>query len=478
MRGTQVAAVLPKPAPRDEEGIILPRNAEAERSTLGAALLHVDAADYICDHLVAGDYFRRAHQVIFSAIVAIRETKGASDLVTIKEELSRKGVLEDVGGPAYIAALVDGVPRSANIEHYAAILKDLAAKRALVHDANRTLDLIAAGAHSSAALLVDADRRLMDLQAGHTHGRMRSVKDATSALLDDLEWRHAHKGELTGVDTGFKGINDLTGGWQAGDLVVIGARPSIGKSSFAINSAIAAARTGKRVAVFSLEMRRKQLEYRILSQLSAVPLSRVLSGYSSAADYGQIGTALGAMSELHIDIDDRSGQTAWDVRGACRRLKAEGGLDLVVIDYVQLMTGTLERRGSSRNEEITDISRRTKILADELGVPILMLSQLSRGNEKRSDPRPKLSDLRESGALEQDADIVGFLHRRNHREGGTTSFILEKQRNGPCGTVNLTLDRDIVTFTDGGEDEPPPEPEPPRTPRQRSFADRYRGARA
>jgi replicative DNA helicase len=453
------AAVLPAPARRDEDGFILPRNLDAEKSVLGAALVDGSAADYVCDQVGADAFFRRAHRDIFLAMRAVRDEKVAVDYLTVKTQLERMGKLDDVGGPAYITGLADGVPRSTNVDHYAAILRDLQAKRALVHHANRTLDLVAAGEHGSAAILIDADRRLMELQTGHAESRMRTLGDSYPELAKDLEWRVEHKGELTGVETGFKSINELTFGWQPGELIVIAARPSIGKTTFAMNSAVAAASKGARVAVFSLEMRRKQLEYRLMAQLSNVPLSRILGGFLLDVDYAKVAPAACTMAELPIAIDDRAGQTAWDIRAACRRLKADRGLDLVVVDYVQLMPGTLERRGASRNDEVTDISRRMKILADEMSVPVLLLSQLTRESEKRADPRPKLMDLRESGALEQDADLVCFLHRKHHRESGMTNFIVEKQRNGPTGTVNLTIDRDTTTFTDGG-DEPPSLPLP------------------
>jgi replicative DNA helicase len=208
-------------------------------------------------------------------------------------------------------------------------------------------------------------------------------------------------------------------------------------------------------------MRRRQLEYRILSHLSGVPLSRLISGMVLPTEWAAVTTAVGWMAELPIEIDDRAGQTRWQIRSTCRRVRAERGLALVGIDYVQLIPGSLERKGATRNEELTDISRGTKELADEIAAPILLLSQLNRPNKfAGKDPAPKLTDLRESGALEQDADNVGFLHRRNHREGGLTRFILEKQRNGPTGTVNLTLDRDVVTFLDGGEEEKPAEEKP------------------
>lgn len=460
---TTAAKALPKPRHRKAEEFILPHNLEAERATLGAALLSSTAADYLCDRLNAEAYFRRPHQTLFTAIRTLREQGSEIDNVTLKEQLGRIGKLDDVGGPVYIANLTDGVPRSVNIEHYAGILRDLQVKRALVAFANQTIDLVAEASHASTEIVVDSDRRLMELRAGYTEGRMQSLAASSAALHADLEWRVAHKGQLTGIPTGFQSIDELTLGWQPADMIIIAARPSIGKTTFVMNSAIAAARstgsTGRRrrVAVFSLEMRRIQIEYRILAQLSRVPLSRLLSGHLTEGDYPLVSQAMCDMAELQIEIDDRAAQTAWDIRGACRRLQAEGGLDQVIIDYVQLMSGSLERRGATRNEEITDISRRLKGLGDELGVPMLVLSQLSRANESRPDPRPKLSDLRESGSLEQDADMVAMLHRKNHREGGVTNFILEKQRNGPTGTLNLTFDRDINLFEDGGV-EPTPEP--------------------
>jgi replicative DNA helicase len=463
------AASLPKPPVRDPEGFVLPHNLEAERSLLGAALLHARAAEFLSGKLTAEMFFRRAHRDIFTAMKQLCDERREVDLVTLKQLLGKK--LEDVGGPAYITSLTDGLPRATNIEHYADILRDLAARRQLVEFASRTLDLVAAGEHGAPALLVDTDRRLLELQAGHGESRMRLVKDSVSDLLADMEWRHAHKGELLGVETGFASLNELTFGWIPGDLVVIGARPSIGKTTFAVNSAVAAARSGKHVAIFSLEMKRKQLEYRILSELSQVPLSRILSGYMASTDWKALSDAIGTLAGLSISIDDRTGQSVSDIRGACRQLRGERGLDLAVVDYVQLMPGTLDRRGASRNDEVTDISRRLKQLADEVSIPILLLSQLTRDSQKRTDPRPKLSDLRESGALEQDADLVCFLHRKNHREGGTTEFILDKQRNGPTGTCLLTLDRDIVTFTDGGE----PVPEAPK--KEKTIAERYGGKR-
>lgn len=468
--------ILPTPPRADPDSFILPRSLESERACLGAALVSAHAADVICDKLGPDEFFRRAHQVMFTGIRALREHGSSVDFVTLRDYLTTVKKLDEVGGPTEIVKMADGVPTSTNVDHYISILKDLSAKRALVAFAQRTIDLVAEATHSAPAILTDSDRRLMELQAGHVEGRMLSLASSASALYQDLEWRVKHRGELTGVHTGFQSINEQTLGWQAGDLIIIAARPSIGKTTFVLNSAIAAAQTlgahgrAQRFAVFSLEMRRRQLEYRIVSQLSGIPLTRILGGHIGDPDYAKISAALGTMHEMPIEIDDRGGQTVWDMRASCRRLKAEGGLDAVVIDYVQLMPGSLERRGATRNEEITDISRKLKSMADELSVPVLLLSQLSRAASDRVDPRPKLTDLRESGALEQDADIVCFLHRKNHREGGRTEFIIEKARNGPTGTVLLSLDRDITTFTDGCQEaEAPAEEEKPKRARPPAY---------
>lgn len=441
-----------KPPPNGDR--VLPHNLEAERSVLGAILIQNSAYLDLAAQLTPGMFYRDAHRRIFEALVTVLEDrKQEADFVTLNAELDRRGELDEVGGPAYLTALVDGLPHSTNITHYAGLVREAAQHRALIRAGTALVSAAYEATESPAVLLQKTDRALLELQ--QSGDRRGLVGMAPGALYQDLERRVATKGILRGIDTGFASINGETMGWQAGDLVVIAARPSIGKTTFAVNAAIAAARTGKHVAIFSLEMRRIQIEYRMLSSLANVPLRKILSGYLADVDYAPLSEAFTTLDALPLYITDRAGLTAWDVRMACRRLRNETQLDLVVVDYVQLMPGTLDRRGATRNEEVTDISRRLKELADELAVPILLLSQLNRGAEGRLDPRPKLTDLRESGALEQDADLVCFLHRKNHREGGVTNFIIEKQRNGPTGTVNLTLDRDVTLFTDGGEERAP-----------------------
>lgn len=454
---------LPKPPSRDPEGIILPHNLEAERATLGAAFLRTASADYVTDHLTPADYFRRAHARIFEAIRELRHRSVEVDMVTVKQELGKD--LDECGGPAYISALMDGVPRSTNVADYCAVLRDLHARRALYHFADVTCNYVAQGAHSSGELLEDTDRRLMALQGGHLEGRVRSLRESAPELMAALEWKVEHRGELLGLDTGFASINETSSGWQAGDLTVIGARPSIGKTTFLICTVLAVARcllaAGNESAVllFSFEMTRQQLEFRILSILSGIPLTRIIGGYIMEHEWAALSAAVSLMGEMPIEIDDTSGLTRWQIRSSCRQVKADRGLALVGIDYVQLIPGSLDRRGATRNEELTDVSRGLKELGKELGAPILLLSQLSRPKSMFGrDPEPDLKDLRDCGALEQDADNVAFLHRKDHRSGGATAFLLKKQRNGPTGSMMLSLDRDIVTFTDAPDEQLAPAP--------------------
>lgn len=429
----------------------LPHNLEAERAVLGAILINNACYLEIADRLKPNNFFRDGHRRIFSAMIRVLdEHKREADFVTLKNELIRSDELNEVGGPAYIAALTDGLPHSTAIKHYADIVREKWLLREIIFATNKTLSHAYEGEMAPAEVLKLADTKLLDLQLETDRRGFSELSRQAHELFADFEERVANKGTLSGVDSGYKSVNEQTMGWQRGDMIVLAARPSIGKTALALNLAVAAARCGKHVAIFSLEMRRRQLEYRMLAAITKVMATRLLTGYLTDSDYTALSAGLSEFAELPIYINDRASQSAPDIRMACRRLKSEVGLDVVFIDYVQLMQGTLERRGATRNEEITDISRRLKVLAGELGVPVFVLSQLKR----TGGARPTIEDLRESGSLEQDADLVCLLHRKNHKESGITNFMLEKQRNGPTGTVDLSFDRDIQLFTDAG----------PRTP--------------
>jgi replicative DNA helicase len=441
----------------------LPHDLQAEKSVLGAVLVNNATFESLSIMLRPEDFFRRAHRDIFAAMFRLMGVpNGQVDLVTIMDDLTRKGLLDESGGPAYISQLTDGLPRSSNAMHYARIVKEKSQARQIIRMATELLEKAYDGEEAE-SLIKKADRQIIELQrTGLDPHRLISLEEGSASLYSYLEARVQSPG-VNGIPTGFKSIDELTFGWQRGDLIVLAARPSMGKSAFVLNTALAAAKSGHRVGIFSLEMRRRQLETRLISNISKVDCSSILGGYVSDDRLDLVCRAMANMQALPIHIDDRAGQSVQEIRSACRRLKSDAGLDLVVIDYVQLIPGSSERRGVTRNEEVTDISRRLKVLADEVSVPILLLSQLSRAGEQRQNKRPILSDLRESGALEQDADIVMFLHRAHHRANGKTECIIEKQRNGSAGTVDLSIDRETQTFTDMGlaveNKEYPPDPE-------------------
>jgi replicative DNA helicase len=362
--------------------------------------------------------------------------------------LRKRGQIDDVGGPAYVSGLTEGVPRSMNAVHYARIVFDHAVRRQAIKIGAKLIE--DAGNHelTTTEVISLADKAIVDLAKTRTSDQLVDVRAAIPEIMADLERRQHLKGAVTGVPTGFETLDGLTGGLQRGDLVVVGARPSMGKTALALNIITASAGTGTKVLAFSLEMRRTQLEHRMLAQLADVPLTRILGGYTNDDDNERIGGALGKLGQMSIHIDDRASQTIHDIRSTARQVKSENGLDLVVIDYAQLIQGSLERRGANRREELDDISRRAKLLADDLSVPIILLSQLRRVDGRK----PRMEDLKESGSLEQDADLVLLLHRRHHRVSGKTLLMLEKQRNGPTGAVQLTFERDTQRFTDGGEE--------------------------
>lgn len=437
----------------------LPNNLDAERSVLGAILVHAAAFEIAEQYITHADFYRVAHQKIYQRLAALFERNIAADFVTLKEELMRTGELEDVGGPGYISALADGVPKATNVTHYAGIVKEKAALRRIIYAASGTLTEAYAAEETAEDIVLHAERALVDVAASSRDSHQRSFKDTSTERFAALEWRYKHKGQLRGLDTGYGSINDLTLGWRPGDLIIIAARTSIGKTTFVTNTSMHSAQQGKRWGIFSLEMTREQIDDRVLAMLSGVDCHRIQSGILGQADFAKLAPALEVMARCDYIVNDRAGQTILDIRRACRRIKNEGGIDGIVIDYVQLMPGSLNRKGATRTEELTDAAKGAKELGRDLNVPVILLSQL-----RRTEGRPRLDDLRESGGLEQAADIVGLLHRPDARVSGTTEFILAKQRNGPTGTVELTIRRDILRFTDGGM--PIVEPEPPPAPKR------------
>jgi replicative DNA helicase len=432
----------------------LPHNLEAERSVLGAILLHNDAFNLAAEVIDSGDFFRDAHRRIFDKMVKLAERGNAIDLVTLKDELARSGELEEVGGPAYIAALVDGVPRSTNVEHYARIIKEKATLRHLIFSAGKIIASAYEAEEEADIILDQAEHAIFAIADNKVRDGFVSLRDLAQDSFETIEKLHARKELITGVPTGFTDLDEMTSGLQPSDLVIIAARPSMGKTSLVLNIAQhVGTKTDLTVGIFSLEMSKEQLFLRMLTGEARIDAHRLRGGFLGERDWGRLSQAIGALSEAKVFIDDTPSIGVLEMRAKCRRLAAEHGLHLVVIDYVQLMQG--RGRFENRTLELASISRSLKGLAKELHVPIVLLSQLSRAPESRSDHRPQLSDLRESGALEQDADVVVFIYREDMYQDrsdptddarGVAELIVAKQRNGPTGVVKLAFIREFTRF--------------------------------
>jgi replicative DNA helicase len=440
----------------------LPHNLEAEKSVLGAVLIHNEAFNYAAELISSKDFYRDAHRRIFDKMEQLSEKGDAIDLVTLKEALARAGDLDEIGGGAYLASLVDGVPRSTNVEHYARIVKEKSALRALIL-ATQSISARAYEAEDDPNQILDeAEQAIFSIAEDRARVGFMSMRDIVQESLPKIEQLFESKKLITRIGTGFADLDRMTRGLQAGDLVIVAARPSMGKTSLLLNIAEHASLKEKRtVGFFSLEMSREQLYNRLLTSVARIDAHRLMTGAVGQRDYQGLSQAIGVLSEAKLFIDDTPGVGVLEMRAKSRRLAAEHGLDLVVVDYLQLMTG--RGRFENRTLELAAISRGMKGLAKELGCPVVALSQLSRAPESRSDHRPLLSDLRESGALEQDADLVLMLFRADMypdakpEDQGKAELIVAKQRNGPTGTVELAFLKQHTRFEDlakGGYESP------------------------
>ena len=430
----------------------LPHNLEAERSVLGAILVHNDAFNLAAQTIDAHDFFRDAHRRIFDKMVALNERGHAIDFVTLKEELQRSSELDDVGGPAYIASLADGVPRATNVEYYARIVKEKATLRNLIFAANKILTNAYEADQESDLILDEAESSIFAVADDRLKAGFVPMRDLVKESFPKIEQLFEQRRLVTGVPTGFVDLDEMTRGLQPSDLIIIAARPSMGKTSLALNIAQhVAMQPNLTVGVFSLEMSKESLFIRLLTSEAQIDGHRLMSGAIGQKDYGRISHALETLSSMRMFIDDTPNLGVLEMRAKCRRLQAEHGLNLVILDYIQLMNS--RGRFENRTLELAGISRSLKGLAKELNVPIVVLSQLSRAPEARSDHRPQLSDLRESGALEQDADVVMLIYRDdvynrepNNENAGIAELILAKQRNGPTGVVKLAFLREQTRF--------------------------------
>jgi len=430
----------------------LPHNLEAERSVLGAILVHNDAFNLAAQIVDSRDFYREAHRRIFDRMIALSERREAIDFVTLKEELSRGGDLDDVGGPAYVASLADGVPRATNIEYYARIVKEKATLRGLIDTAGRILSRAYEADQEADVILDEAESAILAVADDRLKAGFVPMRDLVRDSFPKIEQLFEQKRLITGVATGFVDLDEMTRGLQAGDLVIVAARPSMGKTSLVLNIAQHVAGLDHHVVgFFSLEMSKEALFLRLLTSEAQIDSHRLMAGAIGGNDYHRISHALEKLNAMTLHIDDTPNLSVLEMRAKARRLQAEHGLGLLVVDYIQLMSS--RGRFENRTLELGAISRSLKGLAKELNVPVVVLSQLSRAPEARSDHRPQLSDLRESGALEQDADVVVLIYRDdvynrdpNSPDAGTAELILAKQRNGPTGVVRLAFLREQTRF--------------------------------
>ena len=444
-----------------------PQNIEAEQSVIGAMLIDKNAVSLVTEKLMPEDFYRQAHQVIYSAILTLHSKNEPIDMITLINELKKMNRLDDVGGVAYVTLLANVVPTAANAKYHAQIVEDKSILRQLVEGGTAIASLGYEGADDVPVIIDQAEKMVLRISNRKGSKDFAEISEVLSDTINHIQAVLESRQSITGVATGFVDLDKLTAGLHPSDFIILAARPSMGKTALALNIAqnvaIRGAREGqkkKRVAFFSLEMSREQLVQRMLCSEADVDAQRLRAGTDirdkdtdNADLWNKLWVAADLLSNAQIFIDDTPGITIMEMRSKARRLQAEGGLDLVVIDYLQLMQGTSGRNSSdNRQQEVSEISRGLKALARELNVPVLALSQLSRSVEARQVKKPMLSDLRESGSLEQDADIVMFLYRDDYYKGAEeapthiTELIVAKHRNGPVGRVNLFFKNECTKF--------------------------------
>jgi replicative DNA helicase len=431
-----------------------PQNLDSEQAVLGSILIDRDAIVEVADFLHPEDFYRQAHGRIFEAMLGLFEHREPIDVVTVAEALERDGQLETVGGASYLSTLGNDTPTAVHVTQYGRIVERKAVLRRLISAAGK---IAAIGYEDGPDIQESIDRSEAELfavsqrRSGESFSALRTLlHDA----YDRLDYLHAHRGEIVGIPSGFHDLDTLTTGFQASDLIIVAARPSVGKTSLALNIAEhAAVREGKTVGVFSLEMSKEQLIQRLLSSVANIDSQRMRSGFLEEMDFARIAPAMQSLSDAPMFIDDTPSISTMELRTKARRLQAERGLDLLIVDYLQLMQATSNSRDSNRVQEVSEISRGLKSLARELKVPVIALSQLSRQPEMRESREPRLSDLRESGAIEQDADLVLFLWRERDKpgeeesaDGEVVNLRLAKHRNGPTGEVKLWFRKSQTRF--------------------------------
>ncbi|KGX89249.1 replicative DNA helicase [Pontibacillus marinus BH030004 = DSM 16465] len=430
-----------------------PHNIEAEQAVLGAIFLEPQAIATASEVLLPEDFYRASHQRIYEVMTNLSEKGEPIDLVTVTTALSNQSVLDEVGGVSYLSDLANSVPTAANIEYYTKIVEEKSILRRLIKTATNIVTSGYSDEGEVESVLNEAEKSILEVAQSKDSGRFKNIKDVLIDVYDNIEQLHNNDEEVTGVPTGFRDLDQITSGFQKNDLIIVAARPSVGKTAFALNIAQNVAVTAQEnVAIFSLEMGADQLVMRMLCAEGNINAQKLRTGSLEEEDWGKLTMAMGSLSNAGVFIDDTPGIKVNEIRSKCRRLKQEHGLGMILIDYLQLIQGNGNSK-ENRQQEVSEISRALKGLARELNVPLIALSQLSRGVEGRQDKRPMMSDIRESGSIEQDADIVGFLYRDDYydqesEKQNIIEIILAKQRNGPVGTVELAFVKEYNKFVD------------------------------
>ncbi|USB35170.1 replicative DNA helicase [Paenibacillus sp. YPG26] len=431
---------------------IPPQNLEAEQAVLGAILLQSEALITAMERVRTEDFYDKSHQMIYETMIELGEANQPIDLITLTSRLQDKGELEEIGGVSHLARLAHAVPTAANVDYYARIIEEKSMLRRLIRTATQIVSDGYTNGDDVGGMLSDAERKILEISNGRSGSGFIAIRDVLMEVFERVEVLHQNKGTTTGVSSGFADLDRMTSGFQRNDLIIVAARPSVGKTAFALNIAQnAAVRSKETVAIFSLEMSAAQLVQRMICAEANLDAGVMRTGdFKSDDDWSKLTMGIAALSEAEIYIDDTPGVTVADIRAKCRRLKKERGLGMIVIDYLQLIHGR-GKAGENRQQEVSEISRTLKQIARELEVPVIALSQLSRGVEQRQDKRPMMSDLRESGSIEQDADIVAFLYRDDYYNQETEKkniieIIIAKQRNGPVGTVELVFLKNYNKF--------------------------------
>jgi len=436
-----------KKFPRNERE--MPQALDAETSLLGALLIDGEAIHKVLDLIKAEDFYKKSHQKIYRSLLILLDKGDPFDVVTVGNQLNVLGDLEMAGGTAYLAELAASVATSASVYHYAKIIREKAMLRSVIHRATDIVEQGFEGCESIEDFLDTAEKSIFEISERNIRQAFTPVREIVKDSFKQIEKLYENKSTVTGIPTGFKKLNEMTAGFQPSDLIIVAGRPSMGKTAFALNVGVNAAKESKKcVAVFSLEMSKEQLVQRMLCSEARVDSSKLRGGYLRETDWPKLTKAASMLSEVPIYIDDTPAITVLEMRAKSRRLRKENDLGLIIVDYLQLMRSDVSE---SREREISDISRSLKALAKELNVPVVALSQLNRGVESRTDRRPQLADLRESGAIEQDADLIAFIYRdevynKDTPDQGVAEIILGKQRNGPIGTAKLKFFNEYTRF--------------------------------